>query len=83
MVAKLFEHPFDLGRRHFSTDSYGSNIHIVLIVKVRLQSQPTDQALKFTGPLDCFKQTYAKEGWRGLYRVIVLAENRCHSVDQF
>lgn len=51
MVAKLFEHPFDL-------------------VKVRLQSQPTDRALKFTGPADCFKQTYAKEGWRGLYRGI-------------
>ncbi|WWD21617.1 hypothetical protein CI109_106103 [Kwoniella shandongensis] len=51
MVAKVFEHPFDL-------------------VKVRLQSQPTDRALTFTGPLDCFKQTYSKEGWRGLYRGI-------------
>ncbi|RXK40936.1 mitochondrial ornithine carrier protein [Tremella mesenterica] len=49
MVAKLFEHPFDL-------------------VKVRLQSQPTDRALTFTGPWDCFKQTYLHEGWKGLYR---------------
>lgn len=38
-------------------------------VKVRLQSQPTDRPLTFTGPLDCFKQTYGKEGLRGLYRV--------------
>ncbi|WVQ75916.1 hypothetical protein IAR50_005551 [Cryptococcus sp. DSM 104548] len=51
MVAKVFEHPFDL-------------------IKVRLQSQPTDRALQFTGPIDCFKQTYSKEGWRGLYRGI-------------
>ncbi|KAK1921664.1 mitochondrial carrier domain-containing protein [Papiliotrema laurentii] len=51
MVAKLFEHPFDL-------------------VKVRLQSQPTDRPATFAGPLDCFKQTYGKEGWRGLYRGI-------------
>ncbi|WVQ83193.1 hypothetical protein IAT38_005332 [Cryptococcus sp. DSM 104549] len=51
MVAKVFEHPFDL-------------------VKVRLQSQPTDRALTFTGPVDCFKQTYSKEGWKGLYRGI-------------
>ncbi len=38
-------------------------------MKVRLQSQPTDRPASFTGPLDCFKQTYGKEGWRGLYRV--------------
>lgn len=41
----------------------------MLPVKVRLQSQPTDRPLTFTGPLDCFKQTYGKEGLRGLYRV--------------
>ncbi|KAL7419394.1 mitochondrial ornithine carrier protein [Cryptotrichosporon argae] len=40
------------------------------LVKVRLQSQPTDRPLAFTGPLDCFRQTYAREGWRGLYRGI-------------
>lgn len=40
-------------------------------VKVRLQSQPTDRPLSFTGPFDCFKQTYMKEGLRGLYRVWV------------
>lgn len=39
------------------------------IVKVRLQSQPTDRPLSFAGPLDCFQQTYRKEGVRGLYRV--------------
>ncbi|WVR04730.1 hypothetical protein IAU60_001741 [Kwoniella sp. DSM 27419] len=49
MIAKVFEHPFDL-------------------VKVRLQSQPTDRALTFKGPWDCFKQTYGKEGFLGLYR---------------
>ena len=38
-------------------------------VKVRLQSQPTDRPLTFTGPLDCFKQTVKQEGIRGLYRV--------------
>ena len=39
------------------------------IVKVRLQSQSTDGPLAFAGPLDCSRQTYVKEGWRGLYRV--------------
>ncbi|KAK4684864.1 hypothetical protein P7C73_g5302, partial [Tremellales sp. Uapishka_1] len=53
------------------------------LVKVRLQSQPTDRPLSFTGPLDCFKQTYSKEGWRGLYRglsaplVGAASENAC------
>jgi hypothetical protein len=37
-----------------------------------LQSQPPDQALRFTGPLDCFQQTWRKEGLRGLYRVRAL-----------
>ncbi|ORY20912.1 mitochondrial carrier domain-containing protein [Naematelia encephala] len=40
------------------------------LVKVRLQSQSTDSPLRFTGPLDCFRQTYIKEGWKGLYRGI-------------
>ena len=39
------------------------------LVKVRLQSQPTDMPASFSGPWDCFKQTFTKEGWRGLYRV--------------
>ncbi|CED83602.1 Mitochondrial carnitine-acylcarnitine carrier protein [Phaffia rhodozyma] len=38
------------------------------LCKVRLQSQPPDSALRYTGPLDCFKQTWSKEGIRGLYR---------------
>ncbi|EGG05134.1 uncharacterized protein MELLADRAFT_72208 [Melampsora larici-populina 98AG31] len=38
------------------------------LVKVRLQSQPLDQALRFRGPWDCFRQTTAQEGIRGLYR---------------
>ncbi|KAL1413414.1 mitochondrial ornithine carrier protein [Vanrija albida] len=40
------------------------------LVKVRLQSQPTDRPPMFKGPLDCFKQTMGKEGIRGLYRGI-------------
>lgn len=65
MTSKLFEHPFDLGEWLFLPLCLADQ----LLVKVRLQSQPTDRALSFTGPLDCFKQTYSKEGWRGLYRV--------------
>ncbi|KAG0144005.1 hypothetical protein CROQUDRAFT_660544 [Cronartium quercuum f. sp. fusiforme G11] len=38
------------------------------LVKVRLQSQPLDQALRFRGPFDCFRKTTAQEGVRGLYR---------------
>ncbi|KAH9816239.1 mitochondrial carrier domain-containing protein [Melampsora americana] len=38
------------------------------LVKVRLQSQPLDQALRFRGPWDCLRQTTAQEGIRGLYR---------------
>ncbi|KAJ8103731.1 mitochondrial carrier domain-containing protein [Lipomyces tetrasporus] len=37
-------------------------------VKVRLQSQPDGAPLKFSGPLDCFRQTWHKEGVRGFYR---------------
>lgn len=50
MVAKVFEHPFDL-------------------TKVRLQSQVLDETARFSGPIDCLKQTWQKEGLRGLYRV--------------
>ncbi|KAK9449517.1 mitochondrial carrier domain-containing protein [Limtongia smithiae] len=39
-------------------------------VKVRLQSQPDGAPLKFSGPLDCFKQTWHKEGIRGFFRGI-------------
>lgn len=45
-------------------------------VKVRLQSQPTDRPLSFTGPLDCFKKTLNQEGIRGLYRVSIAAKSR-------
>ena len=38
-------------------------------VKVRLQSQPDNAVLRYSGPLDCFRQTIAKEGFMGLYRV--------------
>lgn len=36
-------------------------------VKVRLQSQPAGKQL-YTGPLDCFRQSWARDGVRGLYR---------------
>ncbi|TCD61818.1 hypothetical protein EIP91_007863 [Steccherinum ochraceum] len=49
MVAKVFEHPFDL-------------------TKVRLQTQVLDATARFSGPIDCLKQTWQKEGIRGLYR---------------
>lgn len=39
-------------------------------VKVRLQSQPDTLPLRYTGPLDCFKQSFRAEGLRGLYRGI-------------
>ncbi|KAH8145110.1 uncharacterized protein LAJ45_10890 [Morchella importuna] len=39
-------------------------------VKVRLQSQRDDAPLRYRGPLDCFRQTVAQDGIRGLYRGI-------------
>lgn len=39
-------------------------------VKVRLQSQPDTKPLRYAGPLDCFKQSWRKEGIAGLYRGI-------------
>ncbi|KAK7632765.1 mitochondrial carrier domain-containing protein [Phyllosticta citricarpa] len=39
-------------------------------VKVRLQSQPEHLPLRYTGPLDCFKKSWAKDGVMGLYRGI-------------
>ncbi|KAG0639940.1 mitochondrial carrier domain-containing protein [Tuber brumale] len=39
-------------------------------VKVRLQSQPDDQPLRYRGPLDCLKQSLKQDGIRGLYRGI-------------
>lgn len=38
------------------------------LTKVRLQSQVLDKTARFSGPLDCLKQTWSKEGIRGLYR---------------
>ncbi|KDE03665.1 hypothetical protein MVLG_05855 [Microbotryum lychnidis-dioicae p1A1 Lamole] len=38
------------------------------LVKVRLQSQPFDQPLKFNGPWDCMIKTFKKEGLLGLWR---------------
>ncbi|KAK5130460.1 hypothetical protein LTR08_002024 [Meristemomyces frigidus] len=39
-------------------------------IKVRLQAQPDHLPLRYTGPLDCFKQSLSHEGFRGLYRGI-------------
>ncbi|KAK4085421.1 uncharacterized protein Triagg1_411 [Trichoderma aggressivum f. europaeum] len=39
-------------------------------VKVRLQSQPDHLPLRYTGPLDCFRQSIKSDGLRGLYRGI-------------
>jgi len=39
-------------------------------VKVRLQSQPDALPLRYTGPLDCFKQSILRDGVIGLYRGI-------------
>lgn len=39
-------------------------------VKVRLQSQPDTLPLRYTGPLDCFRQSFQVEGLPGLYRGI-------------
>lgn len=39
-------------------------------VKVRLQSQPDHLPLRYTGPLDCFRQSLHRDGVRGLYRGI-------------
>lgn len=39
-------------------------------VKVRLQSQPDGFPLRYTGPIDCFRQSLRQEGIQGLYRGI-------------
>jgi len=39
-------------------------------VKVRLQSQPDGVPLRYSGPLDCFKQSFRQDGFAGLYRGI-------------
>lgn len=39
-------------------------------VKVRLQSQPDHLPLRYTGPIDCFRQSIRSDGIRGLYRGI-------------
>lgn len=39
-------------------------------VKVRLQSQPDHLPLRYTGPLDCFRQAIKADGLLGLYRGI-------------
>lgn len=39
-------------------------------VKVRLQSQPDHLPLRYTGPLDCFRQSFRSDGFLGLYRGI-------------
>ncbi|GMF71611.1 unnamed protein product [Aspergillus oryzae] len=37
-------------------------------VKVRLQSQPDHLPLRYKGPIDCFRQSFQADGFRGLYR---------------
>ncbi|KAI1828695.1 amino acid transporter arg-13 [Xylaria intraflava] len=39
-------------------------------VKVRLQSQPDHLPPRYTGPLDCFRQSLKADGFLGLYRGI-------------
>ncbi|KAH9991851.1 mitochondrial carrier [Xylariaceae sp. FL0662B] len=39
-------------------------------VKVRLQSQPDHLPLRYTGPVDCFRQSIKADGVLGLYRGI-------------
>lgn len=39
-------------------------------VKVRLQSQPSSHPLRYTGPLDCFRQSISQDGFISLYRGI-------------
>lgn len=39
-------------------------------MKVRLQSQPDHLPLRYTGPVDCFKQGFRSDGFLGLYRGI-------------
>lgn len=39
-------------------------------VKVRLQSQPSSFPLRYTGPLDCFRQSISQDGLLSLYRGI-------------
>lgn len=52
-------------------------------VKVRLQSQPDHLPLRYTGPLDCFKQSLKQDGFLGIYRGIsaplvgAAVENAC------
>lgn len=52
-------------------------------VKVRLQSQQDHLPLRYTGPLDCFRQSIRADGIRGLYRGIsapmagAAVENSC------
>lgn len=52
-------------------------------VKVRLQSQPDHLPLRYTGPLDCFKQSLRQDGFFGIYRGIsaplvgAAVENAC------
>ncbi|GBE87547.1 mitochondrial carrier [Sparassis latifolia] len=38
------------------------------LTKVRLQSQVLDETARFSGPIDCLRQTFKNEGIRGLYR---------------
>jgi ornithine carrier protein len=68
----------DQGREAFKDIVFGSIAGVVgkLIeypfdtVKVRLQAQPDHLPLRYTGPLDCFRQSLRHDGVSGLYRGI-------------
>jgi len=45
-----------------------SCIYPLDMVKTRLQAGGQSGMVKYAGPIDCIKQMYAKEGWRGFYR---------------
>lgn len=58
--------------RYTCCQKFRSQYDILLTsgLQVRLQSQRDDAPLRYRGPLDCFRQTVAQDGIRGLYRGI-------------
>lgn len=74
-IARKQEPPFKLSRasKDIAFGSLAGMISKVFehpfdLVKVRLQTQPSDRPAMFNGAFDCFRQTYVKEGARGLFR---------------
>ena len=50
------------------------------LTKVRLQSQVLDSTARFSGPVDCLRQTWTNEGVRGLYRVSLPLLEKVHTL---